>query len=64
MMLFGARHGLIRLIKFFQSKLSPLTVRNEFHDTLYHSAAIAGQEKVIFWLLKKGVNPMVENAFG
>lgn len=64
MMLIGARHGLIRLIKFFQSKLSPLTVRNEFYDTLYHSAAISGQEKVVFWLLKKGVDPRVENAFG
>jgi len=62
-LLLAAGHGLINVIKFFESPSYPVTYTNAFGDSLLHYAAWSGNHIMCLYLLWKGVSPNVENKF-
>jgi ankyrin repeat protein len=62
-MLLAASHGFINIIKFYECSMYPLHFQNPFGDSLLHYAAKGSQPLTVYYLLKRGLRPTIQNKF-
>jgi ankyrin repeat protein len=63
-MLICAQHGFINIIKFYESPGTyPITFQNTFGDSLLHYAAKGSQARTCYYLMKRGLRPIIQNKF-
>ena len=62
-MLLGASYGYVNIIKFYECGMYPLAFQNAFGDSLLHYAAKGSQPKTVYYLMKRGLRPTIQNKF-
>ena len=62
-MLCAASNGALHIVKFYECNMYPIHYQNTFGDSLLHAACKGDQPLCVYYLMKRGLRPVIQNKF-